>query len=606
MYDFTWRREWPFVLILAILGAGTRIAVALHPDAFVCGDTAIFGLMAKHIWMGQAAPLFGYGQAYNSSLATWVMAPFYGAMGADLRGVLLAHVALYALAVPVLFRLFFAVGGRWGAAAALLALGLGTRPLYDVGAMVGYFEMLPLAALLFLLVHRVAHGGASDRVGLAIGLTIGVGVYVNPQFVAPAFAALAALWAASPTRTMLRGPELATRVGVRLAWELRVAIMALALLFAGAVAAVLVGAGRWDVLGRSVSISHPERYVIRAGVILLAGWFALEVALNARRRAVFLGAVGVVVGQIPLLLYRLGDYDSRVHGVPLRFAGEHVLRNVRDAWVLTAGVLFGETGFPRGEIGNAAADLAATTWPWMVGASALAALIAIPALRAGWTLVRAAGRAFALVPTRVALPPMLALQAVVATVSALLHAELLQERYFEQLWLPYACALAAAVGTVARRSRAWAALALALIVVHHARDFAGVLEECRAVDVRTRYAELEGELVRRDATVGYAHYDEAYLASYLSDERVRLTSLGGMLARVAAYREAASRAQRPIAVFGKNDFGRDNRNALLERYPDLVVEAWESSHWWYVRMRRPRERGRYHLEELEGELRGGE
>lgn len=604
--SFGWRREWPFALALAVLGVGTRILVALHPDAFVCGDTAVIALMAKHVWMGEAAPLFIYGQGYNSSLVAWLAAPFYGLLGADLSGLALAHVVVYALAVPVLYRLFYVAGGRWGAAVALMALGLGTRPLYDAMAMSGYLEIVPLAAVLFLLVHRAARGAGGNRTGLAIGSIIGLGMWVNPQFIAPAFAALAALWAASPTRTLLASRALEARVGRRLAWELRLVIATLALLFVGAVVVMVIGAGRWELVGRVISISHPERYALRAGLLVGGGWLALELAFNPRRRAIAYGVLGVLAGHVPLLVYRMSDYADRVHSVPLRFSGEHFGRNVRDAWVLAVQVLFGETGFVRGELGNAPADLSAATAPWLVGAAMLAGVTVVPAVRGLWALATSAARALVLAPAPVALSAMLALHAVVTIACTLLHEELLQERYFTQLWLPYTFALATGAGVLARRGHAWGALAVALALAHHGRDFAGVVEECRAADVQSRYAELESELQKREATVGYAHYDEAYLASYLSDERVRLTSLGGALARLTAYREAASRALRPIAVFGKTDFGRDNRNALVARYPDLVVEAWESPHWWYVRMRRPRERGRYHLEELEGELRRGE
>ncbi len=595
MHDFSLRREWPCVVALTALGFATRVAVALHPDAYCCGDTAIFALMAKHIWTGQAAPLFCYGQGYNGGQVTWLMAPFYGALGADFRGVLMAHAVVWVLSVPVLYRLVFAVGGRWGAVAALAALGLGTRPLYDAGAMVGYFELLPLAALLFLLVARAARGGAGDGVGLGIGLVVGLGVWTNPQFVAPAFAAFAALWAASPTRALLRRGALAARVGSGPAALVAVALALPVLACAVAFAAVLAG---------STAVTRPERVLMRAAAVLVTVWFALELATNPRRRAIACGVVGLVVFAIPHVAYRLGGYADRVHSVPLRLESGHLGRNAADALGLGCEVLFGETGFAQpGPPGLPPSDLGAATWPWALGAAALFALAAVPAVRAAWALMRAAGSAFALAPARVTLGGLLALHAVAAVAPTLLHAERLQERYFDQLWLPYASALAAAVGALAGRDRRWGILALALVFAHHGRDFAGVWTECRGADLRPPYTELEAELVAHGATVGYAHYDEAYLASYLSDERVRLSSYAGWLPRVAAYRDLAARTPRPVAVFAKTEFDRANKDALLARHPDLVVQAWESSRWWFVQVRRPR--GGY-LEELEGERRGDE
>lgn len=113
--------------------------------------------------------MFFYGQAYLGSFGTWAMAPLYGLWRANYVGVLAVHAVWYALGAPVLYRVLFELGGRWGAAVGVLALGLGSRDLHDTTAMLNYYEMFPLAARLYLRLARAPDRGMSDRCAPRVG-----------------------------------------------------------------------------------------------------------------------------------------------------------------------------------------------------------------------------------------------------------------------------------------------------------------------------------------------------------------------------------------------------------------------------------------------------
>jgi hypothetical protein len=94
-----------------------------HFDA----DQAIVGLMAKHLNEGRAFPLFFYGQQYLLGVESWIVAPFFAALG----------ISVLTLKLPLLLMNL--------AAATLLIVGLdryaGVRPA--VGLLAAVFSLVP-------------------------------------------------------------------------------------------------------------------------------------------------------------------------------------------------------------------------------------------------------------------------------------------------------------------------------------------------------------------------------------------------------------------------------------------------------------------------------
>lgn len=583
MCPFSWRREWPWILALASIGVTTRVFIARHPGAFLAGgDPGIFGLMAKHIWLGDARPLFGWGQPYAGSLATYVMAPFYGLLGADFTGVLAAHAVLFALSAPVFYRLLYEIGGRWGATAGMVALGLGTRALLSTSAMLGCFDIMPVAALLFLWLDRALRRGFTNLDAFAVGLLASGGYWVHPMFVSSIAATAIALLVASPLRTALGTDALPRALGPRRARAFRTGVLGGVALCVLLLALTVAGPIELDVLGRTISLTRAPRHATHVGLAVAAVWCAVELWISTRRCALVAAAIGVALAQVPLAAYRLMD-GERLHHVPFLFGLEYLPRNAHDLPLRMADVLLGTSR---------------DALPSLQGAGlVLAALAAGAALVATSTLLRIAHTTLCLRETRATIPAMLTIQAAVIVGAALVHEKVVEERYIVALWLPYVAFLAAVAGAAARRSR-WAALAvIALVGGHYARDLAGTVDECRWNDVRLSYRELEVGMRRGRATTGYAYYTHAYLASYASDERVRLSSYGGWIPRSVAIREAAAAEPEPTAVFAANECG--NLALLYEVYPHLVLDRWTYGTWTYVRVRRPPVRGGW-LEELQG------
>ncbi len=571
---FALRAEWPFVLALAVMGLATRLTIAIAPWDFMSGDEAGIASQARHIWQGRVTPIFQYGQAYMGTFGPWLMAPMYGLLGADIRGIFFAHLVEYLVAVPICYRLLFAVGGRWGAIAGGTALALGTYDLHRTAAWHGYFELLPLTALAYLAVARAAARGASDTYALGLGSLLGLGLWINPQFAAPTLAALVGLVAASPVRALVVGPTLVGRVGRKAAIGLRGVLLILltsgaAMLVGTLVGKVELGGGAWV-----LTVTPSMRHMQHIGIALVIVVWLTELYLGPRRCALVLGTLGVfAIGLLPYVAYRLMDGDVLTRP-SLDFSGEYVRGNVPTIAHHYGVVLLGRPWLDRERLPGAAAliALAAAAVPW-----------------AAWRLARDVASLARAVPARWSITSMLAIHLIATTTLALLHRPHVQLRYINTLWVPYIAALAASVGWLARRprTRPLAVLALGVTLVHYGSDFALVAIRCREADPRPDYVALERALTERGATVGYAQYDHAHLAEFLTDERLRLTTYGGWIQRIPETRELAAAEPRPVAVFDLRDPNEvADLEDLLVRRADRIIERWERWPWSIVRLRR--------------------
>jgi hypothetical protein len=116
----TWppRRELPALGAIVLLGALVRApfwAVALRTDPD--GDTAIVGLMARHLGEGRTL----WGQPYGSPLDAWVAAPFVAFLAPSTLALRLPYALLSLALVPLAWALARRLDERAGLPAALVA-----------------------------------------------------------------------------------------------------------------------------------------------------------------------------------------------------------------------------------------------------------------------------------------------------------------------------------------------------------------------------------------------------------------------------------------------------------------------------------------------------
>ena len=67
-------------LVVFLAGVLLRVAYFLSIKHVIDPDEAVVGLLARHILEGEL-PVFMYGQAYNGSLESCIIAPFFYLFG---------------------------------------------------------------------------------------------------------------------------------------------------------------------------------------------------------------------------------------------------------------------------------------------------------------------------------------------------------------------------------------------------------------------------------------------------------------------------------------------------------------------------------------------
>jgi hypothetical protein len=187
------------------LAAGALIALALTLRVWLVtiglprfdSDEGTMGLMALHIELHGAHPVFFYGQAYMGSLEAYVAAVLFGSFGAS---DLTLRLGLIILAVPFLLCMYLLARLLYSHRVALvtlgvLAVGSGELLARQLKAVGGYPELLLFGAATFLcaaylgmsrpaLSHRRVYG-----FGIC-GVLAGLGVWSDPLMLPIALAAL--------------------------------------------------------------------------------------------------------------------------------------------------------------------------------------------------------------------------------------------------------------------------------------------------------------------------------------------------------------------------------------------------------------------------------
>jgi uncharacterized integral membrane protein len=199
-----------------VVGLIVRLWFLLTPIGAIDGDEAVTGFMAHRIAHGSSLYTFFAGQHYNAALEQYLQAAVFALHVPESALTLrLPQLALSAVTI----WLMYAVGRRitrsqWHAAVAALAFAVGPYFLIWRGARsTGYTSsLLPVLVGLWCAL-RLSDEDAGRRSSFAVGLgiTLGLGYYINAQ----AFATLLpALWWAAPTIRRRRRLLLALTAGV--------------------------------------------------------------------------------------------------------------------------------------------------------------------------------------------------------------------------------------------------------------------------------------------------------------------------------------------------------------------------------------------------------
>lgn len=184
-----------------LLGVAARVWGAWATRFLVVPDTAVVGLMARHMAALKELPVFFYGQAYMGSLEPMASAAWVHVLGSSGFAVNLGPVLFAAAALFCLWRWARDAAGPWGGLAALVA-GLFGPPVYFQFQMAprgGYMVALFVDALAILAAARMAarlRAGKDVRLGRYVGLGVlaGIGMWSN-LIVVSALAAAALLLA---------------------------------------------------------------------------------------------------------------------------------------------------------------------------------------------------------------------------------------------------------------------------------------------------------------------------------------------------------------------------------------------------------------------------
>jgi hypothetical protein len=193
--------------LAAVAFRAVLIAVGVPPTN---SDEATMGLAAVHVAAGHDQPVWFYGQAYMGTLEAYLAAPFVALFGPHTAVLRLPLLPLYAAFLLLMFgltRALFSTGLAWFTVA-LLALGADRVVKNELIAAGGYPEILPAAALLFLLAWWLARtrGEAGPKrlaAFAAWGLTAGLCLWVD-WLVLPYVGAAAVVLVAGCGRELLR------------------------------------------------------------------------------------------------------------------------------------------------------------------------------------------------------------------------------------------------------------------------------------------------------------------------------------------------------------------------------------------------------------------
>lgn len=178
------RSDAVIILLCLILAATIRLDFLSAGKFVIDADEAIVGLMAKHVLEGGAIPTFYYGQHYMGSLEPLLVSASFALFGISNFTMQLIPFCFSLLVVVVLYLIGHEIGGRFvGRVSALLgAVPPVTLVVWSSKPRGGFIEVVFLGALaIFLTLRWIKASNPSSAMTIWIGLTLGLGWWVNNQ-----------------------------------------------------------------------------------------------------------------------------------------------------------------------------------------------------------------------------------------------------------------------------------------------------------------------------------------------------------------------------------------------------------------------------------------
>jgi hypothetical protein len=311
------RKRQSLALLFATLAVAARCPFLFSGKIAFDSDEAVEGLMARHVLHGEF-PAFFWGQAFKGVPEVYAAAGAFAVFGptvAVLKSVALVFFALY---VALNFVLLDKIADRWLAVAASLLLILSPPALvfWSLDASAEYMVVMLLGTAFLLLCVRWQKGH-SRPVMAAIGLVIGLGLWVQQLFVFYLIPCAAILllgsewWASRGPRRAATDVMRATARPVAVKTLIRV-LSIVAIVYLGlALVAFATGGFSLEEPGVTLGVRAPQkllRVALAAGglaVLLFAVWSdSTDRHRWLLERARPLG-LGFIVGQTPTWLHTI-------------------------------------------------------------------------------------------------------------------------------------------------------------------------------------------------------------------------------------------------------------------------------------------------------------
>ena len=179
-------KKSPKVVYFALLMAGITLWIYFQTPFYENGkkfyeaDEAAFGIMGEFLLEGQSPPLYHYGQDYQGTLETFILAPFLAAFSSPAEGLHILPQLFYILFLAVAVFSFCRYGSPWLGCFALFILGTGGLHLHWIFSKTwfGYSFSLLAGSILFFIAFESVYQ-KTIRPGLAVlwGIIAGLSLY---------------------------------------------------------------------------------------------------------------------------------------------------------------------------------------------------------------------------------------------------------------------------------------------------------------------------------------------------------------------------------------------------------------------------------------------